>query len=1213
MIFADTRLPDELGIALEEDRLVVFAGTGISNPPPSCLPLFNGLACQISGLESVAPGKEDQILGKVLRDHKTDVHSAAARILYNPGTRPTELHKQILRVFGSPNKVRVVTTNFDNHFSDAARNIFRKAEVPEYCAPALPLGDDFQGIVYLHGSARINPRGMVLTDKDFGIAYLTRGWARDFLVALFSKYTVVFVGYSHNDVTTSYLARGLNQIQIQPRWSLISSDEKLEAREHWEHLEIRVMQYPIEPTNNENTHQPLTEFFTGWARHAKESLLHRSRRVRAIAAALPPESETVSEYLAYCLRHPRLAEDFCGALRHPAWVGWLRANGYFAPLFNDSATNTPEVLPLHHIISHWLATTVRTKHPELLLEIIESHHQKLKPFFTHAMARCVCDAERRSADQMFAVWVSIILAQGRQAIPDILWVSLLEQCRIPEHTGVALRLLRLLTTPEIRLRTSWSSLVGNSAGKNRRSPKTARKKVDCEIIWPEDSGYHLGEIAKKFVQPNVACLAESLVHLATDQLTSAYLLLRDVGQSDKSFDPLSWSRSSIAPHSQDRDSMHPCLSFVIDIARDVLLNWICTDSVRAEGQIRTWWLSEVPLLRRLAIFGIGVFPKLSADERLQWLLANDLLFYFGIKKEVFDVLATAYPHATVSVKRRLLRRIDRGVTGKFRMRLTPETLAYERFNMLVYLRRSDPKCELVERAIEGLHRLYPHFGEREHPEFAHWHSEGGFVDPKEGFNFDKILSEPPAHYLNALLKASDPSTQRDRWSFLSNLSALFSKNREWAKGFIDALVMEQALDENIWQSVFIAWREIIKSHADWEWILGLMENLPKNPAIFAGVANLLSHGIWQANPNLSDELITKAASLMDHAWDICRRVEEPPDEAYRDWLQRAINHEGGWIAEFWVHYCSHLRQRAGSNWQGIPATLKSKMKTAISGSSQLSIFARIAMTSWMDYIYEWDKQFAEENFIPLLDWQRDAIVAQQTWSILLHYRQGTSNEMEKRLLPYYQQCAHMIGMLKNTTEKADQFDDHALNNLGHYLAGLAMRVIHDPLKSRFFHEFLPLLPDKVRASLAIGIDKYLEATPEEKVKEIWNTWLREYLDLRLVGVPVALSIDETKNIAEWCLHLSVVFPEAVQRIVQMPLKNVFAYSIIDKLQTHPMLDKYPKESCGYVVAILKGEDFPHLHPALLAIHDKFKKTIPGTPEFQTLEELLYLRGWKNNP
>ena len=80
MLFSGVRLPDQIRIALEEGRLVIFAGAGISMPSPSNLPSFNGLVCQISGFTSVAFGKEDQVLGK-LASKGTEVHTIAAKSL----------------------------------------------------------------------------------------------------------------------------------------------------------------------------------------------------------------------------------------------------------------------------------------------------------------------------------------------------------------------------------------------------------------------------------------------------------------------------------------------------------------------------------------------------------------------------------------------------------------------------------------------------------------------------------------------------------------------------------------------------------------------------------------------------------------------------------------------------------------------------------------------------------------------------------------------------------------------------------------------------------------------------------------------------------------------------------------------------------------------------------------------------------------------------
>ena len=99
----------------------------------------------------------------------------------------------------------------------------------------------------------------------------------------------------------------------------------------------------------------------------------------------------------------------------------------------------------------------------------------------------------------------------------------------------------------------------------------------------------------------------------------------------------------------------------------------------------------------------------------------------------------------------------------------------------------------------------------------------------------------------------------------------------------------------------------------------------------------------------------------------------------------------------------------------------------------------------------------------------------------------------------------------------------------------------------------------------------------------------------------------------WCFHLGNAFPEIVARVIKMPLKGVFAFGIVDKFLRPPhgsLFERFPKECCSYVVALLKAEDHPLLHDQYIQLHDKFKAVIPGTGQLQSLEELLYLRGWK---
>jgi hypothetical protein len=365
--------------------------------------------------------------------------------------------------------------------------------------------------------------------------------------------------------------------------------------------------------------------------------------------------------------------------------------------------------------------------------------------------------------------------------------------------------------------------------------------------------------------------------------------------------------------------------------------------------------------------------------------------------------------------------------------LDHQTLAYDKFNVLIWLRRADPDCPLVKSAIEVIQTAYPSFGEPEYPEFDSWHGRAGFVDPTEGFDFDRILLEQPEQFVKEFLQANDGNTRRNLWSFHRCLPTLFKRDKEWGKGFVETLARKSVTGEEIWIGVFQGWRDALDTNEDWQWIIGVIEQLPHESAIYAGIANLLTHGFEKRRDDWDEDTIDRAASLLDRAWNLCKSEKTTPDDNYGDWLTTAINHVGGWIGEFWVHYCSHLRQRAGDNWQGIPPSLQSMMVEALCGTNRVKIHARIALTQWIGYLFAWDRDFAVEHLVPLLDWRRDPVVAQQSWSVLLNYKQGTSKELETQLLPFYRQCAEQIApMLKDATEKSEQFDEDSLS--GHLVS-----------------------------------------------------------------------------------------------------------------------------------------------------------------------------------
>lgn len=303
MQFGEVNFPENLLNAQKNGNLVIFAGAGVSMGGSAKYPNFVKLAEQLASGMLKLPKNEkgestepiDRFLGR-LDSQGVQVHKKTHDILSDSTSKPNPLHYELLKLFQSPSTVRLITTNFDTHFTTAVPPQF-KDTVEIFHAPALPLGQDFNGIVYLHGCVEKEPKRLILTDRDFGRAYLTQGWARNFLQEVFSTYTVLFVGYSYNDAVVPYLTRGLPPDRPGLRFALIKSDDD---PERWKFLNIEPITYPLH--DKDNRHMALDGAVATWVKLIQMGTLDHERRIREIVELPPPIDLETADYIKSALR-----------------------------------------------------------------------------------------------------------------------------------------------------------------------------------------------------------------------------------------------------------------------------------------------------------------------------------------------------------------------------------------------------------------------------------------------------------------------------------------------------------------------------------------------------------------------------------------------------------------------------------------------------------------------------------------------------------------------------------------------------------------------------------------------------------------------------------------------------------------------------------------------------------------------------------------------
>ena len=343
--------PLELLKFLEDGELVVFAGAGVSMGPPAYFPNFSALADEVAEGTGEARGRdepEDQFLGR-LKDKGVLVQKKAAQALSRntvESPTPTRLHFAILRLFTKPGTLRVVTTNFDLLFERAARGVLESCP-PSFSAPAIPLGTQFEGIVHLHGDVN-RPENMVLTDADFGRAYLAVRWAPQFLTALFNTFPVLFIGYSHNDVVMKYLARALTA-SGKKRYVLAASDEDEHTRSHWELLGIQRIEYPNSPNDH---HQRLSDAVSGLANLARRNSIEWKRRIsrnRLQTSVWRRREYRIS--IVFAFQDAELTRHFTSADTPSDWIRWPCSNASTSTAF---LTRTGRTISVREMTC-WLA------------------------------------------------------------------------------------------------------------------------------------------------------------------------------------------------------------------------------------------------------------------------------------------------------------------------------------------------------------------------------------------------------------------------------------------------------------------------------------------------------------------------------------------------------------------------------------------------------------------------------------------------------------------------------------------------------------------------------------------------------------------------------------------------------------------------------------------------------------------------------------------
>ena len=450
--------PPELLKALYENKLVVFAGAGVSMGEPACLPDFHTLACEIDPEQEPESGETiPAFLGR-LKGHGVDVHGRAAETIKAGAEIPTNLHRDLLRCFPETGLTRLITTNFDMLFEVAGENHTpNRTGLNVYALPDLPKerhhspdGPKFNGIVHIHGDVT-DPNKMVLTNHDFRGAYAEESQAWIFLADIFANCPVFFLGYSHNDVFVMHLEKLLSASSTQPRWILTGElDPLAENQPIWRELGYQFVKYPQKNTQD---HSAAALYVEALATYMGDFIRDREQ-ISVLARTEPPVEDCESELLIGYFLAGHNPNCFTKKASSPQWVEWLDQRGILDALFDPQH---PE--PDGHW-SKWLAGSFMFSHADTLFSLIKKHGLKLHFCFWRTLVWELQEKHKCGKpmdDSLLTCWVSLLLTTMPRDEPDLLQGILIQVCTERGMQESLLEIHYVLAQRQLELQHRWEA------------------------------------------------------------------------------------------------------------------------------------------------------------------------------------------------------------------------------------------------------------------------------------------------------------------------------------------------------------------------------------------------------------------------------------------------------------------------------------------------------------------------------------------------------------------------------------------------------------------------------------------------------------------------------------------------------------------------------------------------------------------------------------
>lgn len=1116
MIINGINYPEEVIEALKNDRLVIFAGAGVSMGSPTNLPSFRELTkiiAKMSGESCQRGESEDIFLGYLQHKDGVKVHEIAAVKLGDKKLKPNKVHGNIIQLFNGSETIKIVTTNFDLMFEKRLR-IDKVKNVKKYTAPALPYGGEFTGVVHLHGSVD-SPEFMILTDENFGKAYLLNGYATRFIVDLFKNYTVLFIGYSYNDVMMRYLTRAIPQNEKSKCYILAEN-----TSEDWSAYDLKPIFF--EETNYKQLEKSL------------EILGARIRRrifdweiiIRTQFTNIVPKDEESIDELKYALSQEHIIKVLLENVNSEDWMDWLDNNGYFDHLFDKNAhCDSKDQLFISWLVKHFISNGI--------FKLLLKHDNKINTIFgMYIIDKLV---EDDGDPQLLNTYLVLI---GVHACNDYM-----------KHM-----IVKKMVKEEMYLE-AWRVFVHYFDYKliiDRVFIMDAKNPFMIKVILPP--GNMMGS-SWEILEPHVLHFSRTAIEdgcRIIEEIDEDYMSI----QKEIPSDVFSFHHMDIE-HSSGFSSEE---SFVL--LSDIICKSICDLGISNRKWCRNWISTSLDsksvLIKKIALRALRLFDGISDSEKIKLLLRFFDLYDRVYKEQMFLLVGDSYLKCTEKIKECLYTRLTKRKLSKDMNSDQKRIWQYEQYNWLVWMNNKFPNDTKISDKFQEVQHNHMDFAPRDYPEKDFYTLSDEWTEDISAFSREQILQMSSDEIIEQIFLQSEDSfsNEKTRRGLLQEIGKAISQDYDWSIWFFKELITKNINDQDIW-TYAIKGMEFF--HNDKVLVLSFIKLVSSDCLVKVQSKRLASYILDFVSNNKVVGTITSEQNflldVLDKLW--IYREDELSDYTDMDFVQTGLNTQAGQIALTWMKLIERIPKE-----EGIPTRIKIALEKKIVESDILEAISLVVGHS--SFLHNRDPEWTSGKILPLLLCQNNRVYV-ASWEGVLLLTGTYYKDFSTIILEYFFKAKERSNLLEDSVRK---------KFIRHY----TMIMIHssqDPI-NKHIPSILKNLKDDDKAQFAIEVNRQLKSFEARGQEDIWTAWLHEYWETRNRNILGAIEKKEASIMLEWVFCVGKYYPDAVTEVEKMCIDIEYNLTrFLYSLENKGVLFDFPEATGRLLIYVIKKSEVPH--------------------------------------